>query len=70
MTEQSGSGTPGTFAATAVMGMNRREVLVEVADFMQDEVIEHLHSPRSVCPVHDKGGYARHGDLLPHKVLH
>jgi hypothetical protein len=41
-----------------LMAVTREEVLVEVADFMQDEVIEDSLSPRPVCQIHDKGGYA------------
>jgi hypothetical protein len=40
-------------------------VLVEVADFMQDEVIENLHRPWPVCRVHDKGGCAQLVDRQP-----
>lgn len=35
----------GQFATMTLMGVTRDEVLVEVADFRQDEVIEDLHSP-------------------------
>lgn len=55
----------GQFATTPLMGSTREEVLVEVADFMQDEVIEDLHSPWPVCPAHDKGGYAQLVDRQP-----
>jgi hypothetical protein len=47
------------------MHVTREELLVEVADFMQDQVIEDLHSPWPVCRVHDKGGYAQFVDRRP-----
>ena len=47
------------FATSPVMGIDREDVIVEVADFMQDEVIEDLHSPWPVCPDHDTGTYAQ-----------
>jgi hypothetical protein len=48
-----------------LMGVTREELLVEVADFMQDEVIEDLDSPWPVCHMHDKGGYAQLVDRQP-----
>jgi hypothetical protein len=55
----------GQFATMTLMGVTREEVLVEVADFIQDEVIEDLHSPWPVCQVHNKGGYAQLVDRQP-----
>jgi hypothetical protein len=55
----------GQFATMTLMGVTREELLVEVADFMQDEVIEDLHSPWPVCHIHDKGGYAQLVDRQP-----
>ena len=47
------------------MHVAREKVLVEVADFMQDQVIEDLHSPWPVCRLHDKGGHAQLVDRQP-----
>jgi hypothetical protein len=47
------------FATTPLIGINREDVVVEVADFIQDEVIEDLHSPWPVCPDHETGTYAQ-----------
>jgi hypothetical protein len=48
-----------------LMGVAREEVLVEVADFMQDEVIEDLHSPWPVWQIRNKGRYAQLVDRQP-----
>jgi hypothetical protein len=53
------------FAPTTLMGVNRADLVVEVADFMQDEVIEDLHGPWPSCPAHDKGGYAQIANHKP-----
>ena len=47
------------FATTPLSGTNREDVVVEVADFIQDEVIEDLHSPWPLCPDHKTGTYAQ-----------
>jgi hypothetical protein len=55
----------GQFATTTLMRLPREDVLAEVADYIQDQVTEDLHSPWPVCPVPDTGGYAQLVDRQP-----
>jgi hypothetical protein len=47
----------GSYATTAVMAITAPEVICEVSDFMQDEVVEDLHSGWPMCPEHAVGAY-------------
>ena len=47
------------FAPMTLLAIELAEVIAEVADFIQDEIIEDLHSPWPVCPDHETGTYAQ-----------
>jgi hypothetical protein len=64
-TVRSGSRTGGEFSVTILIGVTREEVLVEVADFIQDEVVQDLYRPWRVCRVHDKCCHAQLVDYQP-----
>jgi hypothetical protein len=49
----------GSYASTPLMAVTEAEVIREVSDFMQDEVIEDLHSPWPTCPMHSGAVLAR-----------
>jgi hypothetical protein len=48
----------GQYASNPVFGLNQADVTVEVADFMQAEVVEDLWSGWPICPRHN-------GTVLP-----
>lgn len=55
----------GRFATTTLSALSQPEMTVDVADFMQDGVIEDVHGAWPVCPIHNKGGYAQLVDRQP-----
>jgi hypothetical protein len=51
----------GRYATTTVMGLTQREVTVEVAEFMQAEVMTDLHRAWPGCPDHRAGLHPSRG---------
>jgi hypothetical protein len=48
----------GRHATVTITAMSAPHVVAEVADFMQDEIVEDLHAAWPVCPDHQLGTYA------------
>jgi hypothetical protein len=49
----------GRYASMTIMAMSAPHVVAEVADFMQEEIVEDLHAAWPVCPAHQLGTYAQ-----------
>lgn len=52
----------GSYASTTVTAVRATEVTAEIADFMQDEIVEDLHTGWPMCPEHAVGAYAQVSD--------
>jgi hypothetical protein len=48
----------GNYRTPVMSGMRHPESTVDVADNMQDHIIDELHRPWPMCPTHDRGLYA------------
>jgi hypothetical protein len=48
----------GRYATSAISAMTVPHLVVEVADFMQEEIVEDRHAAWPVCPAHQLGTYS------------
>ena len=48
----------GRYATSTIMAITVPHVVAEVADFMQEEIVEDLHAAWPVCPAHQLGAYS------------
>jgi hypothetical protein len=49
----------GNFQTPVMFSLRHPESTVEVADNMQDHIVEEIHAAWPVCPIHDRGLYAQ-----------
>jgi hypothetical protein len=47
----------GRYASITIMAMSAPHVAAEIADFMQEQIIEDLHAAWPMCPAHQLGSY-------------